>query len=407
MPRGRGICKQILLHGCSIILLHRFKHDKHGQDVVATIMPTPIMRKSQQYLAQAILMTMLISLSQSAWSKMTVMPDAEMSEATGQSLLNLTYVAPGASGNNNMVDGSTTANVGFYRVGLQATTSINTNIQSLQLGCGGVNGPGCDINLSNVSLTGLNPGADGSYASSDATITNPYLEFAIKNPTSLSTREVEGFRIGAASILGRLSIGTNDDTTTTADDTGISSLSGNLTVNITNGKLNNIKIGGGLLTTTATIANYSSTQSLTRASTITLNGISATTGSLKLGGILPTISNLTLSNITLDSEPLSSVHNLALTNADGTATSDAYLSLQKTALKWQTISTGAFDAPAAQTGWWLSLPSITINNLNSNNEIDIPLLTALTGVFGTQVILPAFDLAQTPIQNCYGTLKFC
>ncbi len=338
---------------------------------------------------------------------MTEMPDAELSEAAGQSLFNISYVAPGESGNNNIVDGSTTANVGFYRVGLEATTSINTNIKSLQLGCGGIKGTGCDIDLSNVSLTGLNVGSDGSYASSDATITNPYFEFAIKNPTSLSTREVEGFRVGAASILGRLSIGTNSDTTTTADDTGISSLSGNLTVNIVNGKLNNINIGSGLFTTTATIANYTSTQSLSRASTITLNGISATTGSLKLGGFLPTISNLTLGNITLENEPLSSVHNLALTNADGTATSDVYLSLQKTALKWQTLSTGAFDAAPAQTGWWLSLPSLTINNLSSNNEIDVPLLTALTGVFGTKVTLPAFDLAQTPVQNCYGSLKFC
>lgn len=357
--------------------------------------------------AQLTLLTFAICISCPVHATLKELSESDLSEVSGQAAIYSTYVAPGQDGNNNAVDGSTTANVGFFRLGLNATIDLNANIQHLQLGCGGVNGAGCDIDISNLSLTGVNAGSDGSYASSDAVITNPFIELAIKNPNSLSTRELEGFRLGAASILGRLSIGTNSDTTSTSDDTGIKSLSGNLTVNIVNGVLNNVNIGG-IATTTATVSSYTSTQSLSRASTITLNGISATTGTVKLGGVLPTISGLTLSNVTLENEPLSSVHNLLLANTDGSATSDAYLSLQKTAITWQTLSTGAFDTTTtAQTGWWLSLPSVTIDNLSSNSEIDVPLLTALTGTFGSKVTLAAFDLGQTPVQNCYGTLKFC
>lgn len=354
-----------------------------------------------------VLLTLAVCISCPVHAVLKEIPESEMSDIRGQAVFYTDYVAPGESGNTNAVDGSTTPNVGFFRFGLNATMDLNASIQHLQLGCGGVNGAGCDIDISNLSLTGVNAGSDGSYASSDAIITNPFIELAIKDPNSLSTRTLEGFRLGAFSILGRLSIGTNTNTTTTTDDTGIKSLSGNLTVNIVNGVLNNVNIGG-IATTTATVASYTSTQSLGRASTITLDNISATTGTVKLGGVLPTISGLTLSNVTVANEPLSSVHNLLLANTDGTATSDAYLSLQQTALTWQTLSTGKFDTTTtAQTGWWLSLPSVTISNLSSNSEIDVPLLTALTGTLGTKVTLAAFDLGQTPVQNCYGGLKFC
>ncbi len=356
---------------------------------------------------QSSLLTLALCISCPVHAALKELSESDMSDIRGQAALYTEYVAPGQDGNNNAVDGSTTSNVGFFRLGLNATIDLNANIQHLQLGCGGVNGAGCDIDISNLSLTGVNAGSDGTYASSDAKITNPFIELAIKNPNSLSTRELEGFRLGAASILGRLSIGTNSNTTSTTDDTGIKSLSGNLTVNLVNGVLNNVNIGG-VATTTATVSSYTSTQSLSRASTITLDGISATTGTVKLGGILPTISGLTLSNVSLVNEPLSSVHNLLLANTNGTATSDAYLSLQKTAITWQTLSTGTFDTTTtAQTGWWLSLPSVTIANLSSNSEIDVPLLTALTGTFGSKVTLAAFDLGQTPVQNCYGSLKFC
>lgn len=46
----------------------------------------------------------------------------------------------------------------------------------------------------------IQPIRDGRAATS-AKISNPFLEFAIKNPNSASTREVVGFRVGAEKLM--------------------------------------------------------------------------------------------------------------------------------------------------------------------------------------------------------------
>ena len=79
---------------------------------------------------------------------MVELSDADMSNEVGQALLGMSYTAPsGASGG--------VTDYGYYKVGLEAKMELNLNIRSLQLGCGGRNGPGqCDIDIDNLSLSG-------------------------------------------------------------------------------------------------------------------------------------------------------------------------------------------------------------------------------------------------------------
>ncbi|EXB49592.1 hypothetical protein J522_1177 [Acinetobacter baumannii 146457] len=149
------------------------------------------------------------------------MNDSELSAARGQALLSLGYTAPDSS--------NALKNFGYYKLGLEAKLELNANIRGLQLGCGGRNGAGaCDIDMENVSLSGPPDGklADGTptwskgRANTSASLTNPFIEFAIKNPNSASTREVSGFRLSAEEILGYLSAGTANDINGSGVSTG-------------------------------------------------------------------------------------------------------------------------------------------------------------------------------------------
>ena len=55
-----------------------------------------------------------------------------------------------------------------------------------------------------------NPVFSGDRANTSASINNPFIEFAIKNGGSASTREVVGFRLGADKIVGLLTMGTDN-----------------------------------------------------------------------------------------------------------------------------------------------------------------------------------------------------
>ena len=152
-------------------------------------------------------------------STMHSLTDDELAATQGQALLNLSYMAPSDSGNHQ-------ANTGFYRLGLEAQLELNINARKLQLGCGGINGAGgCDIDIDNLSLSGNSSTREGR-ASSDAVLTNPFIEFAIKNPGSAATREITGMRLSAANASGLLTAGTNNSST----PNGINSLSGYLKV---------------------------------------------------------------------------------------------------------------------------------------------------------------------------------
>lgn len=151
-----------------------------------------------------------------------VLSDHELSMATGQSLLTLNYIAPSGSGT-----GATTSDYGFYTLGVQGLLSLNLNARALKLGCDGANATGaCDLDLSNVSFgcvanasnqcipvsgTNTNSGVASTESRTnmrDFVLTNPFIQIAIKNPTTAATREFVGVRLGAEKSEGPLSFGT-------------------------------------------------------------------------------------------------------------------------------------------------------------------------------------------------------
>ena len=166
-------------------------------------------------------------------SGLVSMTDDEMGNVEGQALLNLSYLAPTEDINPALAGVQVNAgNVGFYTLSMEAEVAINSNIRKLQLGCGGVNNAnaaGCDIDIDRFSLgciantsgvcitlppTGIqktganNDNSDnGQQIMRDLVLTNPFFQFAIRNPTSAATRQVVGVRIGAANVNGPMSFG--------------------------------------------------------------------------------------------------------------------------------------------------------------------------------------------------------
>jgi hypothetical protein len=120
------------------------------------------------------------------------------------------------------------------------------------------------------------------------------------------------------------------------------------------------------------------------------------------------VAHASLFGLTLDSrltEDLKYIHDLGIDDGSGNPVADLSMSLQKEAVKWQKVSTNSFTGvTAAQKGWWISIPNVTVNNLVINDYIEVDGLGAL---FGQTVVLQNLDLGQLPADNCYGSLKFC
>lgn len=164
----------------------------------------------------AILFTMVL-ISSSA-KAMTELKESELSKISGQALMQMGKT-PGDAGSD----------LTFYKAGLDAELELNMNIEKLQLGCGGINGAGCDIDIDNLSLSGQTF-PDGRPASG-ALLTRPFFEFAIKNDTSKTLREVVGIRLSAEQANGLLTAGTENSETAN----GINTLSGYMEIAATNG----------------------------------------------------------------------------------------------------------------------------------------------------------------------------
>lgn len=325
---------------------------------------------------QKTILAFLFTISLNHTNAMDSMTDKELSEETGQALFSIQTIAPDSNGNPNQ-------NIGFYRLAMQVEMESNLNIKSLQLGCGGVKGAGCDIDLSNVSLTGVNP-IDNNFASTDAKIKNPFFEFAIKHPNSAALREIVGLRLGAESVLGLLSLGSNPDSENILDDTGIGTITGDLNISVTDSKLSNGCVRLLVcLPFTGTLAPYNTSISVNRAKTIDLTGLQATTTSVVGFPI-----GLTLNNINVLNQPLSTVHRLLLAkDKDGNIpTSDFYLSLQSMPITWQKLSSQSFDNPQAQSGWWISLPNLQISNLDIKQQVEVAASDVIGGILFNQPI---------------------
>lgn len=382
------------------------------------------------------LLASLIGVAATGSHAMQNLTDAEMAKVDGQALLNFskdpyTYV----NSNNERVN--------FFKLGLDVEMELNTNIRSLQLGCGGTNNSvrqGCDIEIHNLGISGLpdnyNP-ADGivsssSYAhgraASSATITNPFVEFAIKNGDQASTREIVGFRLGADEIIGLLTAGTDN----VADpNDGIRSFSGymkmaategsSITEKATFGAQSNQSFKGNLnalgqnreFTSNPTHANntgitvpsmpvtfkvpetvitgkrleYAKVENIqSYIATIPLAAGSGMAGiddsqfandqiyvefEALLLGVLGTHSNFKMGQkSSIDNLYLNITFNQAMSMIHNIPLTGggAYLSLQKEAVKWA----GTDAADIAQTGWWMSIQDpIQLGKLNTANNVDV------------------------------------
>lgn len=403
--------------------------------------------------------------------KMEKLTDDEMSQAQGQALLNLSYMAPTDSG--NFESGK---NVGFYKLGLEAEMELNANIKKLQLGCGGVNGAGaCDIDIDNLSLSGGDGSTREGRASSSAVLTNPFIQFAIKNPNSASTREVVGLRLSAENAKGLLTLGeSNSDV-----PNGINTFSGYMNIASATGTATtasrtmtygdtNTPITGVIRPTILGLPtiplNFSSndynltlssaTAPLTtdpyilsgnRRTSAQLTG-KANVGQIDFSGELKASVPILLFNLNLTKQITGNITGLT---ADVTVDEDLgfihkinvnnpfSLSLQNQQIHWP----GA-DA-AAEKGWWMAFDDqIDIGNITPSNQVQITnyvlqqvvpsisnyltenpvecgLLNCLVGsglgignvnLSGTSVDFPLANLklgAQTFAPNCYGNLTFC
>ncbi len=352
----------------------------------------------------SILITATLGLSQSY--AMTALNDEELSEVEGQSLMNLEFQQ---GTNTTDAQGKTynQSNIGFYKLALSAELELNANIKKLQLGCGGDNNSiranSCDIDIDHISLSGLPD--DANYTSdqrvaTSALITNPFIQFAIKNPTSAATREVLGFRVSAEKIKGLMTLGTEN----TSTPNGINTFSGYMKTKTASGTAvteartmtyadTGLEIKGKvtgtilfipttldytsdnynltLSSTTAPFTINSTIVSGTRMKDVTLKG-SGTVGQINFSGPLTAtvlggvpLNKQVTGNITglktdiTVNQSLGLIHALYLNNP-------ASLSLQSQDILW----TGA--AVGANKGWWLAMEDeVELGSLSPTTKVAI------------------------------------
>ncbi len=335
--------------------------------------------------------------------------DEELADSTGQSLFSLSYIAPGENSNPN-------TGIGFYKLGLEGQLDINANIKKFQLGCGGINGAGaCDIDIDNLRFTGItSTTASDAGPISDFTLNNPFFELAIRNPTSASTREFTGMRIGAESVWGMLSIGSpptnGSDANVASNHTGINTISAHMPTIITNGIVpthictftandpTGCGFGGELTSTNSTITVDTPNVGDNRFDLILQRASRAQLNNIKVKSLL----NLTI-NSNLD-QSLKFIHNItAGTDTNNNGKYDAGegvnnfgISVQAQDLSWNTNGSWL----TAKRGWWMELPESRIQNFTTRD-----VYTTLGAVFGLD--LKDLNQNQTPVDNCYGSLTFC
>lgn len=151
---------------------------------------------------------------------MTSLDDTALSGVTGQALIQMSQITgTGTSGTN----GTGSSGLTFYRLGFDGSIDLNANINQLRLGCGGINGPGgCDISIDQMSISGN--GCATRALNCDAVMTNPYIELAIANNSTPTSRSLAGFRVSAQNMSGLLSFGQNGP-----NPNGINTFSGYMT----------------------------------------------------------------------------------------------------------------------------------------------------------------------------------
>jgi hypothetical protein len=120
--------------------------------------------------------------------------DAQLSEVSGQALLNLT---------NTSLNG-----LDFTRITLGADIQLSANLSKVRLGeysYDARNGTGADIDIGLLRFGR----SDGTEAQRTVSISDPYFEFVYRNVGDASTREVIGMRLGFGSIAGDVGVQLN------------------------------------------------------------------------------------------------------------------------------------------------------------------------------------------------------
>lgn len=344
-----------------------------------------------------------------------------MSTISGQSLFISNYIGPGGSNPNG--------DLAFYRLGVDAQIDLNANIRKLALGCDGPSGTGaCDIDIDYLSLTGMAGTGTDAGPPTDFSFLRPFLEFAIKNPDSQSTREVAGIRLGGE-VFGKMSLGRRMAGTDNnpANHVGINSFSGDITAYVNNAQLpvsvcligsanatrTGCNIGGGIPMGNATI-NTDQPNPGDNIFKLVLNRQGTGAASPTLSPVVAVA--LGLLSLKADfTEDLRFVHFLQLgedLNGNsrfdpGEGTKDFSLSLQKEPIRWPKVSDGTYSAQAAQRGWWMSIPKVVLGDFTARRVYAGALEAVGTLLGGPNVVLSNVDLNQIPVDNCWGTLNFC
>lgn len=187
------------------------------------------------------------------------------------------------------------------RVTFGQTVKIQANIDSLDLGNGGINGVGSDLSATNVSFGYINTATNEIVPFE---FTNPYFEWATD-----ASNNIIGFRMGAEETAGLLQM-------------DISSFSGNIGMTI-NGTASTLYTGA------------SGSLSNSRATYIGDNSGTCTDGTTCVS--------------------LGNMQSFSVADSDGSSTSDFFLSFQRTAKSWLLGDGSTYQATGQ--GFFMNVPT--------------------------------------------------
>ena len=379
------------------------------------------------FISRNILAALFLAVCAPAMADLSPIADKELSDITGQAF----FV------NDQQAGTGISTGMSFFKTGLDVELELNTNIEKLQLGCGGINGPGCDIDIDQLSLSGPE-NCPGGRPNCSAVLTRPFIEFAIENPNSPTLREVVGVRFSAENAQGLMTAGDQQaGPGDPGDRSGINTLSGYLNIGSATGSAQtiarqmcyntdqctdgsiglstggvgtaarmtgrikaNIGIGepvGNFFSDTyrlnltpaaATVVTNPTVVSGSRMTFVDLVG-SATIGDIPFSGQMTANATLLGISLSLDKTVTGTIRGLTATvpiEQDLTfihkieVNNPFSLSMQKQDVLWP----GA--AAAAETGWWMAFEDqIDIGNISPEDPVPLTndvLLQALTGSSG-------------------------
>lgn len=381
-----------------------------------------------------------------AWASLEPMSENELADVSGQALFVADKIGPTGSGT-----GASPTDFTYYRIGMDADLKMNMNIDRLQLGCGGFNeglvSGACDLDIDYVSFAGPNGPED------DFLLSQPYVEIAIENDGDNTQREVVGIKVGAATVEGIMSIGrvygagmpnletgatgcnpaygdANDNGSRLACHSGVNRLSGYLV-----GELN----GYGSVDTDLGTADVcfgtnngaaynapngcTSTQNLVASAAGTrMQRLTAVDKPLKTANCGGLISLLCGIEANLDiNESLRFLHRVSLGPGTGfRQTRDFFISFQRQQVAYPIFDQSSpYDTNAinglggsnsysypANTGWWMNITYAQAYGVNAG-DLRLGGLSAAIDALSEGANASDINLAQQPLDNCFGAAVFC